>query len=138
MILARRGVAFRVSLVAWYVGAVMCWMVALMFEGAAWSDPVFVLFFVGGLAAVALALGGTVLIVARGDTLHVVGILRRAKLRRDSCRFVIRRTGMLRSGNHAVLLTDGLRERVVCRYWMWGDLLAARAVARLERSLLKD
>jgi hypothetical protein len=138
MILARRGVAFRVSLVAWYVAAVLGWLVALMFEGAAWSDPVFILFLLAGLAAVALALDGTMLIVARGDTLHVLGVIRRARLRRDSCRFVVRRTGMLRSGSHSVLLTDGRRERVVCHYWMWGDLLAARAVARLERSLLKD
>src|SRR5919112_2017182 len=133
MILARRGVAFRVSLVAWYVAAVMCWLVALMFEGAAWSDPVFLLFLLAGLAAVALALDGTTLIVARGDALHVLGVIRRARLRRASCRFVVRRTGMLRSGSYSVLLTDGRRERAVCHYWMWGDLLAARAAARLER-----
>src|SRR5438067_6841168 len=101
MILARRRLALRVSLVTWYVGAVLRWLMVSAVKGAAeraaWSDPVFVVFSLIGLTVITMALDSTMLIVVRGDTLHVVGILRRTKLRRDSCRFVVRHFGMLRS-----------------------------------------
>ena len=141
MMLAHRGLAIRVSLINWYLAAVLGWLTLAMVKGAAergvWSDPFFIVFSLIGLAAIALALDGTMLIVARGDALHVIGIFRRIKLDRDSCRFVVRRIGRLRSLSHAVVLTDGQRHRQICHYWMWGDFLADRAVARLEKSLLE-
>ena len=107
-------------------------------ERGAWSDPAFIVFSLIGLTVITAALDSTMLIVVRGDTLHVIGILRRTRLRRDSCRFVVRRFGKLRSGSHTVLLIDGQRQRLICLYWMWGDFLATRAAARLEKSLLEN
>jgi hypothetical protein len=142
MMLAHRGWAIRVSLVTWYIGAVFGWLMMSMVKGvaetSAWSDPVFIVFSLISLSVIALALDGTMLLVARGDTLHVIGIFRRTKLDRDSCRFVVRRIGRLRSLTHTVVLTDGERHRQIGHYWMWGDFLADRAVARLEKSLLEN
>ncbi len=142
MILARHKLALKVSLVAWYIGAVLGWLMISMVKGvaesSAWSDPVFIGYSLICLTVIVLALDGTMLIVVRGDTLHVIGILRRTKLRRDSCRFVVERIGSGRGLTHAVLLTDGQRQRQISYYWMWGDILAYRAAGRLERKLLED
>jgi hypothetical protein len=142
MMLAHRGWALRVSLVTWYIAGVLGWLMMAMVKGAAersaWSDPLLIVFSLISLTMIALALDGTILIVARGDTLLVIGVFRRVKLDRDACRFVVRRIGRLRSLSHTVLLTDGRRHRQICHYWMWGDFLADRAVARLERTLLEN
>ena len=108
-----------------------------MVEGE-WSDPAFIVYSLIALSVIMLALDGTMLIVARGDALHVIGILRRTKLRRDSCRFVVERIGRGRGVTHAVLLTDGHQHRQISYYWVWGGILADRAAARLERKLLED
>jgi hypothetical protein len=132
----------KVSLVAWYIGGVLGWLMMALVKGVAgrsgWSDPVFIVYSLIALTVITLALDGTMLIVVRGDALHVIGILRRTKLRRDSCRFVVERIGSGKGLSHAVLLTDDQRQRQISYYWMWGDILAYRAVARLERNLLEN
>ena len=142
MMVARRGWAVRVSLVTWYVGALLVWLAVPMWKGVAarggWSDPVFIVFSLLGLIVSLSALDSTMLIVASGDTLHVIGLLRRTKFRRDACRFIVRRVGRLRSASHTLLLTDGQKQRQIGHYWMWGDFLAARAAKRLEKSLLEN
>jgi hypothetical protein len=141
MMVARRGWAVRVSLVKWYVGALLVWLAVPMWKGVAergdWSDPVFIVFSLLGLSVSLLALDSTMLIVASGDTLHVIGLLRRTKFRRGACRFIVWRVGRLRSASHTLLLTDGQKQRQIGHYWMWGDFLAARAAERLEKSLLE-
>jgi hypothetical protein len=134
MLLTRRGIAFRVSLIDWYIGAVFGWLMISMLKGvaarAAWTDPLFIVFTLVGVAVIAIALDNTMVMLVRGDVLHVLGVFRRKKLRRDSCRFVVERFGRLRSASHALLLTDGKQRRRIAYYWMWGGMLAERAAAR--------
>lgn len=134
--------AMKVSLVTWYIGAILSWLTALMAKGAvesaAWFNPVLFVYSLICLIVIMIALDGTILLTVRADTLYVRGILRRTELHRDSCRFIVERIGRGRSSSKAVLLTDGQHHRRICYYWMFGGLLASRAVARLETNLLKS
>ena len=142
MMLARRGLASRVSIVNCYIGAVVGWLMMTLVKGAAqratWSDPVFIGFMLFGLAVVAIALDSMLLLLVRGDMLVVWGLFRRHRLHRDSCRFVVERYGSLRRVSHAVLLSDGMHRRRVAYYWMWGGLLADRTAETLRKNLLDD
>jgi len=140
MMLARRGVAIRISLVDWYLAAVMAWLTVPMIEGAAerddWFDPVFIGFALFAAIVSAIALDNTLLVIARAETLHVIGIFRRTRLRLGACRCLVERTGRLRAVTHAVWLTDGTQRRRIARYWMSGSILADRTAERLRASLL--
>jgi hypothetical protein len=142
MMLARRGLAVRVSLVNCYLGAGVGWLMVTMAKGAAeraaWLDPVFIGFMLFGLAVIAIALDRMLVLLVRGDMLLVFGIFRRHRLHRDSCRFVVERYGSLRRVSHALLLTDGRQRRRIAHYWMWGGILAERAAERLRKNLLED
>jgi len=141
MILAKRGLVLRISLRNVVIGAILGNFILLpMVTGAAmqnkWTDPVFLIFSLISLCAIAAALNGIMLLIARDDRVRLLTLFRSNVFQRSTCRFDIVETGNGRNRTTKVTATDGHVTRTVCFYWMLGPLFAARAARRLNESLL--
>jgi hypothetical protein len=141
MILAKRGLVLRISLRNIFIGAILGIFILLpMIRGAAlqnkWTDPVFLIFSLISLCAIAAALNGIMLLIANGDRVQLFTPFRSNAFQRSTCRFDIVETGNGRNRTTKVTATDGHVTRTICFYWMLGPLFAPRAARRLNESLL--
>jgi hypothetical protein len=141
MILAKRGFALRISLRNIFIGAILGNFILLpMVTGAAmqnkWTDPVFLIFSLISLCAIAAAVNGIMLLIAKDDRVRLFTAFRSNSFQRSTCRFEIVETGNGRNRTTKVTATDGHVTRTICFYWMLGPLFAARAARRLDGNLL--